>query len=189
MVAVEPQPDLAASLRSSFARDPDVTVVEAGCADRPGSMTLTLSPSAPTVATMAPHWKAGRFADMAWGPTLEVPVTTLDALIAEFGVPAFCKIDVEGFERTVLAGLSQPLPALSFEFTAEYLEHAEEALDRLAATAPIVVNCSVGESLRWWLDAWVSRDEVLDRLRSEADANSDLWGDIYVRQARAANDV
>ena len=29
---------------------------------------------------------------------VEVGVTTLDRLIEEYGVPSFCKIDVEGFE-------------------------------------------------------------------------------------------
>ena len=43
---------------------------------------------------------------------------TLDALIAENGLPAFVKIDVEGFELAVLRRpQTQPLPALSFEFT------------------------------------------------------------------------
>lgn len=44
-----------------------------------------------------------------------VPTVTLDSLIARYGVPAFVKIDVEGGEDRVLAGLSQPLKALSFE--------------------------------------------------------------------------
>ena len=46
-----------------------------------------------------------------------MPVTTLDRLIAQHGVPSFIKIDVEGFEDQVLAGLTHPVPALSFEFT------------------------------------------------------------------------
>ena len=39
-----------------------------------------------------------------------VPATTLDELIAAYGIPAFVKIDVEGMEHEVLAGLSQPVP-------------------------------------------------------------------------------
>ena len=32
-------------------------------------------------------------------------------------MPSFIKIDVEGFEDQVLAGLTRQVPALSFEFT------------------------------------------------------------------------
>jgi FkbM family methyltransferase len=62
-----------------------------------------------TVATMEPECvsattESGRFANIARDSALEVEVTTLDALIAQHGVSAVVKIDVEGFERKLLAG-------------------------------------------------------------------------------------
>ncbi|MEZ4639278.1 MAG: FkbM family methyltransferase [Caldilineaceae bacterium] len=45
------------------------------------------------------------FAHVTWDEAIDVPVITLDSLIAQHGVPVFCKIDVEGFEHAVLQGL------------------------------------------------------------------------------------
>jgi hypothetical protein len=59
-------------------------------------------------------------------------MTTLDELISAHGSPAFCKIDVEGYEAEVLAALSQPIAALSFEFTPEVRAVALECVDRLS---------------------------------------------------------
>src|SRR5258706_12112920 len=47
-----------------------------------------------TAAHDAPGWEGQH-----WTRTVEVPVTTLDALIARHGVPRFIKIDVERSEE------------------------------------------------------------------------------------------
>ncbi|MCC2101896.1 MAG: FkbM family methyltransferase, partial [Hyphomicrobiales bacterium] len=100
----------------------------------------------------------------------------LDALIAAHGAPAFAKIDVEGFEADVLAGLSRRLPALSFEFTTIQRDVAHRCLDRLAALGNYRFDVSLGESHEL-AGAWVSRDEIAARIAAlPHEANS---GDVY----------
>ncbi len=57
------------------------------------------------------HYRSGQ----AVQETIEVETTTLDALIQEYGQPDYVKIDVEGFEKEVIAGLSKKVSLLSFE--------------------------------------------------------------------------
>jgi len=154
VVAVEPQPRLARALRLLFRRDPGVTLVQALVGAAPGRAVLRLNTANPTVATAsaafiaaadgAPGWEGQR-----WDAAIERPVTTLDALADRHGLPAFVKIDVEGFEAEVLRGLSRPPSALSFEFTTIQRGVAAECLRLLAALGYRAFNACLGESMRF----------------------------------------
>ena len=121
VVAVEPQPDFARILRLFFGRDGGVTIVPEALGAQPGTARLGISTATPTVSSLSTDWidtvaTDRSFAKVRWDRSVPVEVTTLDELIAAHGEPAFCKIDVEGFEAEVLGGLSRPLRALSFEY-------------------------------------------------------------------------
>ncbi|MGH6917997.1 MAG: FkbM family methyltransferase, partial [Geminicoccaceae bacterium] len=138
VVAIEPQPPFARWLRWLFRGDRRVMVVETALGARPGRASLHPSPRTPTVATLSTDWiaaveRAESFGRVRWGAPLEVPVTTLDALIEQHGRPRFCKIDVEGFEAEILRGLSHPIPLLSFEYVPAAIDVACEAAGLLAA--------------------------------------------------------
>ncbi|MFC7484929.1 FkbM family methyltransferase [Luedemannella flava] len=141
VIAVEPQPDCLRVLRLLHGRDAGVRLLPVAVGAQPGRAQLALSSATPTVSSMSPAWIASvttekSFARVRWDSAVEVEVVTLDDLIAAHGEPAFCKIDVEGFEVDVLRGLTRPLRALSFE----YLPPAHDA----ALTALSLVN-SLGE--------------------------------------------
>lgn len=136
VVAVEPQPELAARLARRFGADARVHLVEGALGSEPGHATLLGSPRTPTVATLSGDFvrRAGAapsFQGVRWQAGPEVVITTLDALIAQHGRPDFVKIDVEGFELEVLLGLSQPLPALSFECVPAVRDVALACIHRL----------------------------------------------------------
>src|SRR5688572_11334315 len=150
-VALEPQPALARTLRILFAFDRAVTVEQAAVGGKRGEIELKLNLRNPTVATAsqefieaadgAPGWE-----EQAWTRSIRVPMTTLDDLITRHGEPAFVKIDVEGFEDEVLAGLSRPLAALSLEFTTIQRDVALRAIERLSRTGAYSFNASLGEN-------------------------------------------
>jgi FkbM family methyltransferase len=188
VVALEPQPHLMRVLRLLYGSDPAVTLIEAAAGAAPGTAPL-LSPAAnPTVASLSPDWIAAvsrspGFHGLRWAERPIVAVTTLDALIARHGMPAFCKIDVEGFENEVLKGLTRPLPALSVEYVRPALDIALQAVSRLAAMAPYRFNLSPGESMLLTAADWCSATEMIDRLQRLPAAHGS--GDVYARLANS----
>jgi FkbM family methyltransferase len=184
VVAVEPQPDLLRVLSLLYGRDDGVTIVPEAVGREVGRAALWASERHPTVTTLSADWarrvgKEPAFRDVRWQEAGEVPVTTLDALIRRFGEPAFAKIDVEGFEAEVLAGLSRPIAALSFEYLAVARDAALACMDRLEALGDYRFNWSPGESHRLgsprWLDPAGIRSFLADLPHNAGS------GDVYAR--------
>jgi FkbM family methyltransferase len=185
VVAVEPQPALAKFLRLMYGRSRDVIVEEAAVGSRTGAVTLMVNVDNPTVSTAsqafiaaahgAPGWRA-----QAWTETICVPMTTLDALIARHGVPAFIKIDVEGFEAEVLAGLTRAVDALSFEFTTIQRDVALACVERCLALGFSRFNAALGETLSFVHDGWVDGTAITRWLSGLPHAANS--GDAYARR-------
>jgi FkbM family methyltransferase len=188
VVAVEPNPACVRLLRLFYGRDPRVAILKVAAARHAGTHRLHLSSRNPSVSTLSHAWAARvvrsrTFARVRWDRTLLVPAVTLDDLIARFGQPAFCKIDVEGSEADVMAGLSRPLRALSFEYVPAAIEVAVDCVRRLEALGAYEYNLSPGESLRWASERWLRAEAIVDRLGSiPAEARA---GDVYARFAPA----
>jgi FkbM family methyltransferase len=189
VVAVEPQPPVARMLRLLYGRDRQVSIERVAVGRSAGTLTLRVNVANPTVSTAsdefvqaaadAPGWTGQR-----WTKTLNVPVTTLDALIARHGAPAFVKIDVEGFEAEALAGLSRPVAALSFEFTTIQRDVAQTAIARCVALGYTRFDAAMGESQTFVHRRWIGADELSAWLAAlPVEANS---GDVYAVMADVA---
>jgi FkbM family methyltransferase len=177
VVCFEPQPACIEALQQRFRGNNHVVVVPTAIGADAGVAELSICTEAPTISTLSTMWKEGRFKDHTWDRTETVPVTTLDAAIEQYGMPFYCKIDVEGFEKSVLMGLTRPIPVLSFEFCAEGLAQTRACLGLLDSLGYSAFNICLGEAKTYLIRGAVSATELWNRLKGLRDPLA--WGDIY----------
>lgn len=183
VVACEPQKNCFRLLRLLHGRDANVILLETAVSDRAGVLTFSVNTRNPTVSTLSPEFVAAANAGakgwegQKWDKEVQVQATTLDALIATHGAPAFVKIDVEGAEEQVLRGLSAPVKALSFEFTTIQRGVADACLRRCAELGYDRFNLSLGESQIMSFESPVDGQTMRGHIAAlPHEANS---GDIY----------
>jgi FkbM family methyltransferase len=184
IVALEPQPDFARLLKTLFGGSPRIEIVQAAVGAEMGRATLSISERTPTVTTLAAGWREARsreagFGGVRWNRRIEVETLSIDVLIARYGVPAFIKIDVEGAEPAVLAGLTRAVPALSFEYVPGAIDEVRACIERLSVLGHYVFNWSSGESFRLVSSEWLSADELLTSL--DTSHGRQRSGDVYAR--------
>ncbi len=185
VVAVEPQPVCIRYLERNLGPRPGFTLQPQAVGQEPGTAVLHVSTLTPTISTLAGRtFREAMQADTSfpvnWDQQVEVEVVTLDQLIDTYGVPDFCKIDVEDYEFEVLQGLSHPLPCLSFEYFSYLPQRARQCVDRLEYLDAYLYQVSYGETQRMALPEWVPAEDIrqfLARLDPE-----DRSGDIYARR-------
>jgi FkbM family methyltransferase len=185
IVALEPQPHCMSLLRRWYGGRANVVLLEQAVGSTLGTGTLFISERTPTVSTLSPDWIAGvrgtpGFAGVRWDHSIPVRVTTLDELVARYGLPAFCKIDVEGAELDVLRGLSYPLKALSFEYIPATADVAVACIGRLGELGRYEYNWLPSETRRLRSAVWLGPVQMADLLRRMPKHGRS--GDVYARR-------
>jgi FkbM family methyltransferase len=182
VVAVEPQRECADFLAHAFLAKPSFHLVRKALGASVGTDTMLIS-TAHTISSLSSDWvrsvqESGRFTEYQWNRAETVSIDTLDNLILKYGYPAFIKIDVEGFEDQVIAGLSSPARVISMEFTPEFIESTLKCIAWLCRIGEPQFQISLGESMEFTLPEWVTGDEIGRELSA---VQTSAFGDLYAR--------
>jgi FkbM family methyltransferase len=183
VVAFEPNPLVLPELRARCNHHKHWTVVETALGSNAAAFTTLYVRESHAQSGLEQDWE-GRIIT-----NYRVPVITLDSAIERFGSPAYCKIDVEGWELEVLRGLTRSIPLVSFEFhlTSSNIQKTISCLERLAMFGPSHVNITPAELATFHFNEWIPLNQFLKWF--PGDLNNTLpgnkYGDIFVRSDAA----
>jgi FkbM family methyltransferase len=195
VVAVEPQPELAAFIASSLAGECErgrLTVVNAALGASAGRARLyPASDPTRSMSTLSEVFiEVSQANGDVWdvSQAFDVEVATLENLIEEHFLPGYCKIDVEGYDLEVLKGLSTPVDLISFEYNTQprLIGIATECIDYLHGLDDYCFNyqSEIPGQQNLQLETWV--DARIMRYILEHDIARQLcFGDVFARRRRA----
>lgn len=99
-----------------------------------------------------------------WRSAEKIKVTTLENLCKQYGVPKFCKIDVEGYESEVLLGLKSKIKFICFEFNKPLLKDTIKSLEILDTIGNYQCNFIKYEYMNLVLNEWMPIKEFLKEM-------------------------
>lgn len=182
VVAVEPQPACVEFLERKFSNQINFQLITKAVGEKVGQAKFRISSLYPTISTISTEWQFSKLKKsdtlQYWDDEIDISITTLDLLIEEFGLPDFCKIDVEDFELEVLCGLSHQIRALSFEFFPAKTDKAILCLEKLTKLGNYEYNISFKEYLKLEFPEWLNISEITEVLKKH---KKEISGDIYAR--------
>lgn len=178
VVAFEPNPLVLPELRARCGHHKNWTIVEAALG-RGAAIATLYARELHGQSSLAQDWKGKIIANH------HVPVVTLDSAIECFGPPAYCKIDVEGWELEVLRGLTHSIPLVSFEFHLNDpgIRNTISCLERLTQFGPSSVNITPAETAAFHFKEWVPLGQFVEWFPGDLKRSlpGGTYGDIFVR--------
>ncbi|HEV8306795.1 MAG TPA: FkbM family methyltransferase [Methylomirabilota bacterium] len=183
VLAVEPQATCLAVLRKRFGQNPSFSLEACAIGSAVSEAELLLCDENSECATLSGEFVRfySAFQGLHWGKSERVKVRPLEALIGQYGLPGFCKIDVEGFEPEVFRGLRTPLPCVAFEANRPFLEDTRTCIDLLNRRGSYAFNFMKYEHMKLELAEWMRGPAFLERLDAVIPAEV-LTGEVFARR-------
>lgn len=182
VVVVEPQGTCYNLLKKKYRNHPNVAVLKCAIGSTEREATLMICDETDECSTLSSEFVAvySNVSRLNWGATEQVKVVTLDALCQQYGVPKYCKIDVEGYESEVFMGLNSPIEWIIFEFNRPLLHDTIKSLEVLSAIGNYQCNYIKYEFMQLALPDWMPMDEFRQNLEQIISPDI-LTGEIVVQ--------
>ena len=186
VVAVEPDPWCVRQLERRFYRQiasGRFTLLPAAIGREPGTILLRQFTERGRNASASESFLQSVASQMGQPvDSVIVKMIPTGVLLRQFGVPAFMKVDVEGMDADVLAGLPQRPTCLSFEFNLapQLVASTEACIAEVIRLGFTQENFTEAANTTLLLSDWVHPRHLIEQVYRRTNGRT-VWGDVVVR--------
>ncbi|MDI9340785.1 MAG: FkbM family methyltransferase [Sediminibacterium sp.] len=157
VITVEPQGSCYAILQKKYKGTVAVTLLKCAVGSKEREDELFICDETSECSTLSKAFIATytNVSQLNWRQTERVRVTTLENMCLQYGTPEFCKVDVEGYESEVFAGLKRPIRFICFEFNRPLLNDTLKSLELLNTLGNYQCNYLKYETMSLVLPDWL----------------------------------
>jgi FkbM family methyltransferase len=133
VVCIEANPTLCHSLINKYQNQSNVDIYHYLVSQKSNEyLDFYINTGCDGVSTAHTDWVTkSRFSENQWNDPINIETITLDDLIDNTFMPDMIKIDVEGYENTVIKGLTKKVDLIQFEWAEEEMESIKDTCEYL----------------------------------------------------------
>ncbi|HUR65062.1 MAG TPA: FkbM family methyltransferase, partial [Chitinophagaceae bacterium] len=186
VIAVEPEKKALSTLHWRFGRNNNVTILDNGVSDIEKTLTIHIAENRSGLNTVSDKWveslekeKTNRWQKRhAFKDHYEIRAITVDQLYKKFGIPYYIKIDVEGYEKNVIKGMTRLPSLISFETNLpEFIEETIECIQHLSSISDTIrFNYSISDKLE--LTHWITPPDMISKLKDPRTRYMEIIGKL-----------
>lgn len=182
-ICIEANPDLCDYLVAKFKNFSNVQVYHYLVSNKSNELIdFYVNGLCDGVSTASLNWVTNsRFRGNGWSMPIKIESITLDELIKNTFTPDIIKIDVEGYENTVIKGLTHKSNLLQFEWAEEECESLKDSCKYLESIGYSQFSYKFGDLPYTDIPSNFTYLSNLDLFEQLIPERKDKWGMIYTK--------
>lgn len=183
VVCIEANPNLCANLVNKYQNQPNVSVYHYLVSQKSNEdIDFYINVGCDGVSTASTDWVTkSRFSGEQWSNPIQIESITIDDLIDNTFVPDMIKIDVEGYENTVIKGLTKKVDLIQFEWAEEEMESVKDTLEYLKSIGYTQFAYRFGDRPYSHVPTEYYELEDLQLFEQLIPSRKDKWGMLYAK--------
>lgn len=179
-IVVEANPNLIPVLEKKFESIKNIKILNLCVSDSDGFVDFYIS-EADTISTASKEWiNESRFNNFKYNSPIKVKSVSIDSMMIEYGESDYTKIDVEGYEYTIIKGIEKYIGLISFEWAEEMILDIKNSLFHLNSIGYKEFYITYNDDYKFIPDFYISYNDIISELDNNLDdKRKEKWGMIF----------